>query len=87
MAKYNTVTEINAAIQVAKSGIWNRAKATANPKGYILNQKYMADAQPGTDAYCYNLALTAAKKWAKAPAKAEVKVYSIDMAGVDYLPA
>ena len=58
--------EVNNAINTAKAGIWYRAKATTNPKGYILNAKYMDGGNPGTSAYDYNMALSAAKKWAKA---------------------
>ena len=50
-------------IKTAKKGIWTRANATANPKGYILNARYMRDGDFHTRT-AYNTALSAAKKWA-----------------------
>ena len=80
------MSNINAQIKIAKQGIWTRANATANPKAYIIKQQYMSNAVPGSAEYCYNMALSAAKKWATAKPE-PVAVYSIDMEGVDYLPA
>ena len=53
-------------IQQAKQIIWNNAKATANPKGYIINAKYVANEKQDVNISAWNLALSAAKKWAKA---------------------
>lgn len=63
----NTELEVN--INIAKAGIWTRAKATANPKAYILNTKYM-DAQT-LETRAYNQALAKAKRWAKAKPEAK----------------
>ena len=63
-------------IQQAKQIIWNNAKATANPKGYILNAKYVANEKQDVNISAWNLALSAAKKWAKAELEAKSEALS-----------
>ena len=67
MANYTTEQYNN-----ARSGIWYRAKRTANPKGTILKMQAMNGSKPAIRAY--NDALKAAKAWAKSKPLPEATV-------------
>ena len=62
----NTQTEMQVLTQQYKQQIWTNAKNQANPKAFIIKSKYLGNDFDFQTRTAYNVALSAAKKWATA---------------------